>query len=193
MLLSILIPYTEDRIGMLLSLKNKIEFSCPASFRDKIEILTDGRDKSVNVGAKRNSLLQRATGEWLCYIDSDDDINPKYVELLLEGIQKGVDCCSLKGVMTTNGKNPEIFEHSLIYDKWETIETAKEGEVKYIRTPNHLSCIKASIAKQFSFPEIRYGEDHIYSKALNNSGLLKTEHYINEILYYYLYTPNKPK
>lgn len=189
MKLSILIPFTNDRLNMYLSLKNKLLFSCPAEYLDEIEIVPDPRDKKTSIGEKRNYLLSQAKGEYVAFFDSDDDCTPKYIELLLEGINKGVDCCSLKGLLITEGKSPEIFEHSIIYDKYETIETAKEGEVKHQRFPNHLNCIKSSIAKQFKFPDSSWSEDTNWATQIHKSGLLQFEHYIPEILYYY--TPSK--
>lgn len=189
--LSILIPYTKDRELMVVSLKNELMFSCPANMLDEIEILTDPREQPTSVGTKRNSLLERATGEYVAFFDSDDKPCNNYIELLLEGIDKGADCCSLKGIMTTDDKNPEIFEHSIKYDKYETIESAKEGEVKYLRFPNHLNCIKASIAKKFKFPETNWSEDTNWATQIHKSGLIKTEHYIPDVLYYYLYKNKK--
>lgn len=190
-ILSILIPTFPARKQQFEALRIKLTLQM-SEFPDyEFDILAH-HDEKMSIGAKRNFLLNEATGEYLCMIDDDDDVSDNYIELLLEGINKGVDCCSLKGIFTTDGKNPELFEHSLKYDKWETIST-KEGEPVHLRTPNHLNCIKSSIAKQFKFPEINFSEDHHWSKKLHNSGLLRTEHYIPEILYYYLYKSNKPK
>lgn len=189
-ILSILIPTLPARKQQFEALRIKLTLQM-AEFPDyEFEILAH-HDEKMNIGAKRNFLLNAATGEYLCMIDDDDSVSDNYVKLLLEGINKGVDCCSLKGIITTDGKNPEVFEHSLKYSEWRTNESVKEGEVKHERNNNHLNCIRASIAKQIKFPEIRYGEDHIWSKDLQASGLLKTEHYIPEILYYYLYKSKK--
>jgi hypothetical protein len=89
--------------------------------------------------------------------------------------------------MTTNGGNPEIFEHSLKYKQWRTTT----NEIKFERGINHLNLVRASIAKQFKFPEINHGEDHKWATKLQDSGLLKTEYYIDEILYYYNYRTTK--
>jgi hypothetical protein len=61
----------------------------------------------------------------------------------------------------------------------------------YYRPPNHLNVIKASIAKQFKFPEKNFGEDMEWSMQIQQSGLLKTEAHIDETLYYYIYKTNK--
>jgi hypothetical protein len=98
----------------------------------------------------------------------------------------GVDACGLTGVITEDGKNPKVFVHSMKYDSW----FEKDGV--YCRNNNHLNVVKASIAKQMTFPETSMGEDHSYSKQLLESGLIKTEYWDeHEILYYYDYISKK--
>jgi len=190
--LSILIPYTKDRKDMLDDLVVSLWLSCSPENVDDVEILTDSREQPVSVGTKRNSLLERATGEYVAFFDSDDKPCNDYIDLLLKAIEyKKPDCCSLTGIITIDGGKPEIFEHSIKYKAWKTNEQAKEDEVKYERYPNHLSCIKSSIAKQFKFPDKNFAEDKAWSDLVYQSGLLKTEAYISDILYYYTYISKK--
>jgi glycosyltransferase involved in cell wall biosynthesis len=151
-----------------------------------IEIVVN-YDEIANIGEKRNALLKIANGEYVCFFDDDDEPSPNYIQTLLDAIETKPDCASLRGIMTTNGTNPEIFEHSLKYKAWRTTN----NKIKYERYPNHLNCIKSQIAKQFKFPEINHGEDFQWSKAIHESGILKTEYYIDDILYYYKFVTNK--
>jgi len=150
--------------------------------------LISNDNPDLTKGTKRNILLEAATGEYVCFADDDDRVSETYIADILKALETSPDCVSLRGVMTTHGENPEIFEHSLKYSAWITNTT---NEVKYERYPNHLNTIKASIAKQFKFPEINFGEDHIWSKAIHESGLIKTETYLDKVLYYYQFIPNK--
>lgn len=139
----------------------------------------------ISIGQKRNELLQDAEGEYVCFIDDDDRVTDDYVERLMEGINKGVDCCSLKGIITEDGKNPKTFIHSIRYDSW------YEKDGIYYRNPNHLNAVRASIAKQMKFPETNHGEDKSYSDQLKQSGLIKTEYWIEDTIYYYEYLSKK--
>lgn len=156
---------------------------------DSVEIIIDKSDKTI--GAKRNKLLDKAQGKYLCFIDSDDWVSPGYLKLIMEGIESDPDCVSLKGVMTTDGHSPEIFEHSLKYLAWRTNRNAGINDVKYERFPNHLNAIRSDIAKQFRFPEKNFGEDHSWSTIVFKSGLLKKEAYIPEVIYEYRFISNK--
>lgn len=147
------------------------------------------RDETISIGEKRNKLLERAESEYVCFIDDDDEISDNYISLLMEGINKGVDCCSLKGLYFVDDIQDGIFEHSIKYAEWKTTN----NEIKYERYPNHLNCIRANLAKQFKFPEKNFGEDHDWSKQLHKSKLLKTEHYIEQPIYFYKYISKKIK
>lgn len=199
--LSILIPTTEDRKECTSQLLKEISRQSGGSklqyyngsvrvmiMNEPIEILIylDNYEKSI--GEKRNILLSKASGTYVSFVDSDDVLSKNYIQSLFEGINKGVDCCSLRGVITFDGVNPETFEHSIKYNEWKTNETAP---IKYERTINHLNCLKKEIAEQFKFPEINFGEDHKWSMDLHQSGLIKTEHFIEEVIYHYQYLTKK--
>lgn len=162
---------------------------------EEVEIVTNIDDAKKTKGQKRNEALDLASGKYVAFFDDDDMPGPKYIEELMVGINQDVDCVSLLGRMTTDGHNPEIFEHSIVYNEYRTNEerfTDEHGRyVKYERYPNHLNCIKADIAKRFKFPLINHGEDTAWATELNKSGLLKKEYRTKEILYYYLYRSAK--
>lgn len=151
----------------------------------------------LSIGAKRNWLLEKAESEYVCFIDDDDWISEHYIDLLMSAIQTGLDCASLKGVITFNGKDSAIFEHSIKYQEYKTNDLSgvwhcNDNTIKYERYPNHLNMIKTSIAKQFKFPEINHGEDTDWATQIHKSGLLKTEFYIPEVIYHYRYVTKKP-
>lgn len=183
--LSILVPYTRRHERFF----HKLQFDLYAQilpYAGKVELLWDDHEYD-SIGTKRNRLLERATGKYLCFFDADDTPAPYYIALLMGAIKTECDCASLKGEYSVDGVFDGIFEHSLKYNEWRTTS----NEIKYERYPNHLSMIRSDIAKQFKFPEKNHGEDHDWSKQIHESGLLKTEHYIPEVIYYYNYVTNK--
>lgn len=201
MILSILIPTTSDRepyfANVMTELCRQVKLLSDWHKEDYwkyVEVLKDTSPVGVSIGTKRNNLLQMATGEWLAFVDSDDMVSQDYLKILLSNIgtiRSFVNCFSLRGIMTTDGSNPEIFEHSIRYDTWRTNERAGVEGVKYERFINHLNCIRSVIAKQFKFPEINMGEDHNWSNQLQASGLLNDEGTIDKILYFYKYRSHK--
>lgn len=185
-LFSILICTLSKRETLFNGLSLNLRLQC-LDFKDEnIEILVDSSDVD-SIGEKRNRLLEKAQGKYLCFVDDDDSVSENYIKLLIEAAKSGQDCASLKGIYSVDGVEDGVFEHSILYDKWETTTDT----IKYLRHPNHLNLIRSDIAKQFKFPEKNFGEDYEWSLMLHKAKVLKTEHYISEILYFYRFLSNK--
>lgn len=122
-----------------------------------------------------------ANGQYQSMIDDDDRVSENYIELLMRGAESGLDCCELNGVITEDGKNPRPFRHSLEYDKYD-----EEG-ILYRRFPNHLSCIKRELVKDFKFPPKSFSEDTDWAYMVHRAGVLKTEYKISQTIYFYDY------
>ena len=186
--LSILIPTLSSRSEQCLSLVDKLLDQIErGDYIGKVEVVTLYDQGEKPTGQKRNELIQMAKGEYICFVDDDDEVAINYIDLLMDGIEEGADCCSLRGIITWDGQNPEFFEHSIRYSEYKTTE----NPIKYERFPNHLNCIKKSIAMQVEFPSITFGEDTDFAHKLHKTGLIKTEHYIDSVLYHYKFKTNK--
>lgn len=183
MKLSILIPTLTSRIRTFTHIHDRLKELIGENNEVEILVETDNGEKTI--GEKRNILVNRAKGEYVAFVDDDDDVTDWYIEALLEGIETGSDCCSLIGEITFDGQNPRTFIHSIQYNSY------FEKDNVYYRPPNHLNCIKRSLAIQIPFPEKNFGEDTDFAMALCRSGLLKTEHYIDRGLYFYKYITKK--
>lgn len=187
--LSILICTIPKRKEMFEALIKNLDNQIGEFGTNNIELFADAHE-SDSIGKKRNKLLNHSKGEYVCFIDDDDTISSTYIQDIMEGLKQNPDCLSLRGVITWGGANPELFEHSVRYNSYVT-HTLPVNGIKYERYPNHLNVIKASIAKQFKFPELNHGEDTDWATQIKNSGLLKNEVYIDKVLYHYQFVPNK--
>jgi len=173
--LSILICSLVSRAPLLERLKSILT----PQLTDQVEVLYDIDNGEKIIGQKRNDLLERAQGDYICFIDDDDTVSNDYVSKILRAIETNPDCCGIEGVMTTNGRNPRRFIHSLRYNSW------YEKDGVYYRNPNHLNPIRREIAIQVRFILVNKGEDSDFSK--NILPLLKSEVYINSMIYNYLF------
>lgn len=178
--LSILICTLPERAVFLRRLTTSLERQ---SRGFPVEILTDNRGRNISIGAKRNMLLKRARGEYVAFIDDDDEVAANYVQLVLQALGSKPDCAELRGEITTNGKNPKPFIHTVACKEWH------EKDGVYWRMPNHLNAIRRDFALQAGFPENNYGEDHEFSKRVQL--FLKTQGDIPQTIYYYRYRSNK--
>lgn len=179
---SILIPTIVERAPVFEKLYAELTKQITTlNLTDQIEILYFRDQRSENlVGFKRNLLLEKSLGEYTCFIDDDDLVHEKYIQMIYEKLLTNPDCVSLTGIITTNGCNPQRFVHSIKYNRWFT------GRDKiYYRPPNHLNPIKRIIACQFKFPLQNNGEDSDWSMQICKSQLIKTESEILEPYYFY--------
>jgi len=182
MILSLLIPTLPKRKELFDRLLEDLKKQ--VGNKDNIEIASSP-DENLTIGEKRNILLQRASGKYCAFVDDDDCVCHNYIDLILDALKHSPDCCSLKGLITTDGFNAKTFIHSIRYNNY----FEKDGI--YYRPPNHLNCIKTEIAKQFKFPEKSFGEDTDWAMQICHSGLLKHEIWIEPVLYYYKYISKK--
>lgn len=144
--------------------------------QNEVEILTLIDNKKIMLGDKRNLMVDQAQGKYVVFVDDDDRITETYIADLLEATDSNADVITFKAEVTLNGGEPKICIYSKDFEKDHNTET-------YNRLPNHICCTKKEFAQQVQFPSVLYGEDSGYSKLLKP--LLKTEHFINKILYYY--------
>ena len=170
--LSILIATMPDRAANLDALMSTLR----PQLTKEVEVITDS-SMSYNIGTKRNKLLSLATGDYVVFIDDDDKISPKYVELILNAIEDSPDCVGISGIITTNGAFMKQWHISMDYGYW------REENGVYLRTPNHISPVRLALALQAGFPELERGEDSEYSRRL--FPLLKTEVKIPGNIYHY--------
>ena len=145
-----------------------------------VEILVSADNGELSIGRKRNKLIDKARGQYIAFIDDDDDISDNYIALIMKALEKSPDCVGLRGKILYEGVFAE-FRHSIQYQGWYT-----SNDVFY-RTPNHLNPIKKSKATQVPFNNSDFGEDQSYSHTIRR--LLKTEVFVDEVIYFY--TPAK--
>ena len=188
--LSILICSLFERSSQLKSLLKELYRQIDENDASGIvEILIEVDNREQSTGFKRNILYQRAKGTYCISHDDDDTPSSFFIEELLKGIKTNPDCIGMCGYITTNGANEKMWYISK--DNPYTSKIDEHGNEIYLRYPNHITCIKTSIAQQFKFPNKTYGEDFEWATAIHNSGKIKTEYIVNRPMYYYNYKTNK--
>jgi len=186
MILSVLIPTLEKRIEMFdrlfLKLKNQIVEN---ELSDQVQIIKYLDNGELSIGEKRNALIEKASGKYICFIDDDDNVSDNYIKNIYKGCLKDVDCCDLTGIITINHTRKKKFIHSIRYNCY------SEDNEAYYRPPNHINCIRRSIAIQYPFPHKSFSEDTDFAMCMVKNKALNTEHHIDDILYYYNYLSKK--
>jgi hypothetical protein len=148
-----------------------------------VEILINKDNKEISVGAKRQQLLKDSEGNWIVFFDDDDKPYEGYITKVVQAIQSNTDadCIGIHGDMTTDGKHPQTWIHSIKYRRW----ASKQDGYDWVRPPIHFNPVKRIHAIKTGFKDLRFAEDHDYSIRLRP--LLKKETFIKEKLFLYAY------
>lgn len=183
MKLSILICGVISRIknGDAKRILEKLEFQA-SNYPGEVEILYLFDNKSRMLGEKRNNLLQIAKGEFVAFVDDDDDVSIDYVSTLLNAINElgYLDIFNFIVNVSLNGNPYKPCYYSKDYDSDFNLAES------YHRLPNHIMAVKRELALKTLYKNIIKGEDSDYSKRLKP--LLKNECNINKVLYFYNYS-----
>ena len=179
-MLSVCIPTLPERIQMFQTLWDRLQgLVKTAPF--EIELIAQSGDDTT--GKKRNDLIYEAKGDYVVFIDDDDQVSDDYFLVMEEGIKQGVDCIRLNGKYSFNGSYQKNFHCSLTYTQW-----GDETAFAY-RPPCHLNPIKTSIMKRFPFQDTSVGEDVIQSLDMVKAKAIQTEYFTSKLTYDYLCMP----
>lgn len=127
------------------------------------------------IGEIRQALLEEARGEYVCFVDDDDWLPEDYFTLILPALT--ADYVGFNVELLETGRHIALAYHSLRYPNW------SQDDKGFYRNVTHLNPIKRDIARQVSYAAQGIGEDAAWARQV--APLLKTEVYLDKVLYYY--------
>ena len=177
--LSILIPTLPARIDSYANLIKALNKQITENnLINRVQILSFCDTKEISVGEKRNILLNKSCGRYVCFIDDDDLIASDYVIKIINAIQSNADVITFCGDYVENTLRTP-FSISMVH----------RGNFNhpniFFRLPNHLCPVKREIALSCQFTDKNFGEDSDYSERINK--YVKNEFHIQDKLYFYMY------
>lgn len=133
--------------------------------KDKRIVVIDQENQGVS--AARNAGMDRADGTYISFIDADDYVADDYFAVLHQDIlQQNADvvCCDFVELMDgeiIHETGPKVLVNRRIQNSDEIYRDMVSFQEFY------WSCVwgkllKADLAKQFRFPAMKFGEDHVY-------------------------------
>jgi glycosyltransferase involved in cell wall biosynthesis len=177
MKLSILICSLTERAHQLPGLLETLDEQI--MFPEDVEVLVELDNRERTTGAKRNTLLDKAKGDYVCFVDDDDMVCDRYVDWILTAIESKPDVVGMIGQLRHAGDTIGTFIHSIRYTDW----VNDEAHRLYTRCPNHLNPVRRDLACAARFPDVTRFEDRAYSEALR--GKLLKEVMIELPIYFY--------
>jgi hypothetical protein len=181
---SILIPTIAGREESLRRLLDSLQEKLTRLAPDlRVEYCVEFDNREISIGAKRQKLLERASGKYLAFIDDDDDITDAYIEDVVATIRGDYHVMRLRGSI-----NPYTFTHS-IDNKLN--HPMAQGEV-FVRPPNHLNPMMSDVAKLLRFGDAHRGEDLDWTIRLARTGYLTREYQSDASRIHYIYNIRVP-
>lgn len=179
MKLSILIPTVPSRLHHFFPyITEKLERQTKG--RKDIEIIGLYDNKRMKLGDKRNYLLSIARGQYLTFVDDDDDIADTYIQDIMNILDtnSNVDCIVYDVIN-------DIDNYLQLYCRYGIEYEYNRKHNDWYGKPAHTHVWRSEIAKQCFFPSETFGEDmdwvaQAWPKIVNQVR-------IDKVLYYYNY------
>ncbi len=182
MMFSVLIPSVPERIEKMQRLFEKIQSQITVIGAD-VEILVFIDNRKRTIGYKREALVQSAQGDYLAFVDDDDDVKDNYISAIVEAIKNNeVDVIVFNQEVTINDGTPFLIKFGIEYDN----QDCREENGKWVditRKPFQVCVWKSDIAKSEHFSDICRGEDWDWCVRLFTK--VQTQYRINETLEVY--------
>lgn len=179
MLWSILISGIPERYHSVQPLLYSLLETQGVARRPDVELiyLLDNRRRTV--GAKRNALLDTAVGEYVSFIDDDDEVSPEYVSRVLRAIVETRRSSKPADVICFQ-QDAHLQPHGIVHechyslDYWRNREPDKrrvlepllgsdgkprQDALKWTGPPAHTMVWRRALLEGIRFPEAQFGED----------------------------------
>lgn len=173
MLWSILLAGIPERYHTVHPLLFSLLESQSVARMPNVELIYVMDNRRRSVGAKRNDLLAMARGEYVCFIDDDDEVASDYVQKIYKLIAKtrksnppaDVICFPQRAMLQPAGVTHECT-YSLVHwrdrepDKRRALApTDKPNVLNWTGPPAHTMVWRRAILEGVRFPEKQFGED----------------------------------
>lgn len=150
-----------------------------------VELLFDASPKflagGLSIGKKREALVRRASGKYVCLLDDDDKISPNYLQILVRLCLEGKDVCTFRNISKLEDFWT-IVDMSVFHTENE--QATHDRIVK--RKPWHICPVKTKYAQRYAFLDINYGEDWAWVEQVLTH--CQTEAHTDAIIHQYNYS-----
>lgn len=179
-LLSILTPACWERVSQAQALRDKISQQIGSELTEHL-VLFDNRGMSI--GQKRQSLLNSARGQFIAFVDDDDDVSFDYVPMLVRTIQQqpDIELITFEQSASYNGKPFTVrFQHGAKDQEW--LLNGPDNQV-ITRGPWHVCAWRRDRIAHCQFLHSNYGEDAAWIRQAR--GHVHRAHHIPAVMHFY--------
>lgn len=136
-------------------------------------------------GAARNNGLDIATGEFICFVDSDDNLSNKAIETMLLNVENDCDliqCRSEKRYMDNRSDIESWKSEGIKMNSVEAMKDYLNSSKPIVRFSVWAKLVRKSAIGNLRFPQINNNEDVVFNAYLIDK--CRSIKYIPDVLYY---------
>ncbi len=176
MTLSILIPSVPSRRHRAAVLFDKLTKQAEG-YSVEVLMLLDNKQRSI--GKKREALVQISKGDWIAFVDDDDDVSEDYVSSIMQHATRNNlgKVIVFETLVTLDSLPGVICQHGM---EFENEDYSRQG---FKRKPWHMHAMPGSFARRCEFPDTNYGEDWPWCEMV--LGYVYDQVKIDKVLYHY--------
>jgi hypothetical protein len=174
---SILILTQPSRVRFLDRLLGVLKPQIEGHHDIELVIRSSDPDPLLPYGENCQQMREAAHGEYVNFVDDDDLVSRNYVGRILP-LLDGVDYIGFKCAWTCDGRPHQPWFHSL---KFPGVRGDASGVYRDI---SHFNPIRRELALHARMSG-GSGADGRWAEAMRALGIVKTEHVIDEVMYYY--------
>jgi len=151
-----------------------------------VELMVRTFDASLPVGENREIMRQQSKGEYISFIDDDDLVPPHFVERILP-LLDGVDYVGFTLEQWVDGDLACHERRSLAYGG-----VQQDAQGNRYRDIAHINPMRRELALRVPMTGWP-AEDTRWADEVRKLRIVKTEHVVDEVLYFYLSRTSKPE
>jgi len=137
--------------------------------------------------AKRQRLTESSAADYVCFMDDDDWPAHDYVAAIMGALATRPDYVGFRVDITWAGNPHRKAVHSLAHSSWTSWQDGEKTGDPLIRNVTHLNPMRRELALLADWNQLT---DEQWSRAVWESGLVRTEVMIDREMYFYRFDPD---
>lgn len=153
-------------------------------FAGRVRVVGWHNNGSPSLPKIRQRMIERATTDYVSFVDDDDLVSPEYVAEIVAALETRPDYVGFQVQCYSDGAPTAVAYHSLEFTRWRNLPGRFERDI------SHINPIRTVLARRANFARTRPGgaEDRDWAGQLRRAGVLRTQVVVPRIMYHYLFT-----